>query len=46
MLRNLLDHPEVLVGERIRATPFKTWMAAGGFDAAGWLKRFTADGRP
>lgn len=31
---------------RIPCNTFKTWMGAGGFDAAGWVKRFTADGRP
>jgi MOSC domain-containing protein YiiM len=30
---------------RIPCNTFKTWMGAGGFDAAGWVKRFTADGR-
>jgi MOSC domain-containing protein YiiM len=31
---------------RIPCNDFKCWMALAGYDAAGWVRRFAADGRP
>jgi MOSC domain-containing protein YiiM len=31
---------------RIPCNVFKGWLGASGYDAKGWLKRFTAEGRP
>jgi MOSC domain-containing protein YiiM len=35
-----------LVDVRIPCNVFKAWLGVAGFDSTGWVKRFTAEGRP